>query len=541
MRLWLRMLIDKTFTNISAVSIILMAGALCVILGPMIYKGTGAVFFKSTVEFRRQQFEMHGRGDKAAIEKELAQAAQYRDKVYAIIDSFRNGIDTAHLETQVRDAYREYGEQLRYNNTESLEYTNLRRNAKAIRDELLAALETADNNEALVHLDAVMVNKDKQKFTATPIERYFEIAEDYRKIVKVVDLKRRDQYAKALDDVQEQIRLLLGPRPGQHIPALSMDRYGSTRWDRAMIEMDKLMWTTQWVEAEKGKPLKKIRFAAVNTFAGTELQQLFEYVEENIDKMLLPRPTVYWQYFIDDSTPGHFFGGIGPEILGTFILTVLAMLFALPPGIISAAYLVECAGDSLAVRVIRVCINTLAGVPSVVFGLFGIAFFVLYVFPKLGMQSKPCVLAASLTLSLLILPIIIRASEEAIRAVPQTYKEASLSLGASNFKTFISVTLPSALPGILTGVILSLGRAAGETAPILFTGAVALGPIPRSVMEPTRALSYGSYDLAVGDRLATLVPHQQYGMVTVLILLVLSLNICAIVLRWKIAKRFRGV
>jgi len=541
MRLWLRMLIDKAFTNISAVSIILMAGALCVILGPMIYKGTGAVFFKGTVEFRRQQFEMHGRGNKASIEKELAQAARYRNKVYAIIDSFRNGIDTAHLEIQVRDAYREYGEQLRYNNIESKEYTDLRRKAKVIRDELLAALETADNNEALVHLDAVSANKDKQQFAATPIERYFEIAEDYRKIVKVVDLKRRDQYAKALDDVQEQVRLLLGPRLGQQIPALSMDRYGSTRWDRATIEMDKLMWTTQWVEAEKGKPLKKIRFAAVNTFAGTDLQQLFQYVEENIDKMLQPRPTVYWQYFIDDSTPGHFFGGIGPEIIGTFILTVLAMLFALPPGIISAAYLVECAGDSLAVRIIRVCINTLAGVPSVVFGLFGVAFFVLYIFPKFGIQSKPCVLAASLTLSLLILPIIIRASEEAIRAVPQTYKEASLSLGASNFKTFISVTLPSALPGILTGVILSLGRAAGETAPILFTGAVALGPIPRSIMEPTRALSYGSYDLAVGDSLATLVPHQQYGMVTVLILLVLSLNICAIVLRWKIAKRFRGV
>jgi phosphate transport system permease protein len=276
-------------------------------------------------------------------------------------------------------------------------------------------------------------------------------------------------------------------------------------------------------------------------FTGTEMEKLFPLVERHLNAMLLPHPTVYWQYLIDDSTPGHFFGGIGPEIIGTFILTTLAMLFAFPLGVISSAYLVEFGGQTLAIRIIRICINTLAGVPSIVFGLFGLAFFVLYLFPKFGMQSKPCVLAASLTLAILILPVIIRASEEAIRSVPQTYKEASLALGASNFKTFVSVTFPAALPGILTGVILSLSRAAGETAPILFTGAVALGPIPHSLFEPTRALSYGSYDIAVGDRLATLVPHQQFGMVTMLILLVLGLNICAIMIRWKVAKRYRGV
>jgi phosphate transport system permease protein len=134
----------------------------------------------------------------------------------------------------------------------------------------------------------------------------------------------------------------------------------------------------------------------------------------------------------------------------------------------------------------------------------------------------------------------IRSSEEAIKAVPATYKEASLALGAGKFKTFILVTLPAALPGILTGVILSLSRVAGETAPILFTGAIALGPVPKSIFESTRTLSYGSYDMAVGDRLAMMVPHNQYGMVASLILLVLCLNALAIILRTKLFKRLHG-
>jgi phosphate transport system permease protein len=134
----------------------------------------------------------------------------------------------------------------------------------------------------------------------------------------------------------------------------------------------------------------------------------------------------------------------------------------------------------------------------------------------------------------------IRASEEAIRTVPQSYKEGSLALGASKFRTFMTVTLPAALPGILTGIILSLSRIAGETAPILFTGAVAKGPVPDSIFDRTRTLSYGSYDMAVGDRLAMMVPHNQYGMVVTLILLILILNAMAIVLRSRVFKKLKG-
>ncbi|OHB55192.1 MAG: phosphate ABC transporter, permease protein PstA [Planctomycetes bacterium GWF2_50_10] len=540
MRLGVRLLINNIFTYFSAISIVLMAGSLLIIIGPMICKGSGAIFFRSTVEFRELQFNMHNRGSKQALDEQKALAESARTPVYEILNHFKQGIDTSSLQTKVRENYRQYGQQLRFQNIDRNKFTEYRNQAKELRDELVAAYESVDVNEIRPHLQKVLDQANNALFQNTPIAEYFQFARDYQQIISTVDLRKRDQYAQELTKVQEQIRLLLGPQPGRGKPALAMDQYGATRMDRAKVVLDELMWTTQWVEIEKGKPLQKKRTPRAEIFAGTEMEKLFSYIEQNLNAMLLPKPAVYWQYLIDDSTPGHFFGGIGPEIIGTLLLTLLAIAFAVPLGIISAAYLVECAGDTITVRIIRICINTLAGVPSIVFGLFGLAFFVLYLFPLAGMQSKPCILAASLTLALLILPVIIRASEEAIKSVPQTYKEASLALGASNFKTFISVTFPAALPGILTGIILSLSRAAGETAPILFTGAVALGPIPRSIFEPTRALSYGSYDIAVGDRIAALVPHQQFGIVTALILLVLGLNICAIAIRWKLAKRFRG-
>jgi phosphate transport system permease protein len=275
-------------------------------------------------------------------------------------------------------------------------------------------------------------------------------------------------------------------------------------------------------------------------FHDTALEPLFAYVPEHLNEMLRPRFTVYWQFFIDDNFDSHYFGGVGPEIIGTLLITVVGMLFVVPLGVISAAYLVECASEGPIMRILRMSINTLAGVPSIVFGLFGLAFFVLFLFPKLGFEPKACILAASLTLAVLTLPVMIRASEEAIRTVPRSYKEGSLALGASRFRTFVTVTFPAALPGILTGVILSLSRIAGETAPILFTGAVAMGPVPKSIFDPTRTLSYGSYDMAVGDRLAMMVPHNQYGMVLTLFVLILVLNAVAIVLRSRVFKKLKG-
>jgi phosphate transport system permease protein len=369
------------------------------------------------------------------------------------------------------------------------------------------------------------------------------MAADYQALIHNVDLSKREIYSAELDKVKEEIYALFGPRPEDETPQLAMKRFGATRWDVAEKHLNFLVWQEKWVSSDDGHTLvaKKVRRddPQEGAFAGTTLAPLFSLAEETLQDTLRPRFTFYWQYFIDDSTPGHYFGGVGPEILGTLVLTLLAMCFSIPLGVISAAYLVEYAGDNPIVKIIRVCINTLAGVPSVVYGLFGLAFFVAY------FTTQPCILSASMTLGLLVLPVIIRASEEAIRAVPQTYREAAMGLGAGKFRTFATVTLPAAGPGILTGIILSLSRAAGETAPILFTGAVALGPIPNFAgkwwMQPTRALPYGCYDITVGDKLAMMVPHNQFGMVMTLIVLVLCLNVAAIIIRSRMTKKLRGM
>lgn len=541
MLLMLRGLFNRFFTLLSAGSVMLLAGALALFLVPLCIKGSRAVVFRGTVEFRRMQAEQFGRGDSAALRQELEQARQARQAVYDLLDRFSSGLDTQTLTRRVNALYRQYGQDLRYAAVPADQYSRLRASAKEIRDHLLAAFDSTDKAVIAAHLDAVAALQEPAVFKQTPIEEMFQIAADFRRTIETVDLSRRSDYAEELAAVQEEIFRLFGPRPGQQ-RVLAMESCGATRWDTAQKHLRYLIWQEKWLPAPDGQTLQKVLIRRDDpqngSFAGTELAGLFSLVERNLDQMLRPRLTVYWRYFLDDSTPGHYFGGVGPELLGTLLLTGLAMCFAVPLGVLSAAYLAEYAGSSAAVRIIRICINTLAGVPSIVYGLFGLAFFV-------GCITKqPCILSASLTLALLVLPVIIRASEEAIRAVPQTYREAAMGLGAGKFRAFVTVTLPAAGPGILTGLILSVSRAAGETAPILFAGAVALGPIPdfsgKWWLQPTRALSYGCYDITVGDKLAALAPHNQFGMVMTLIVLVLCLNIAAIIIRWRMSRKLRG-
>ena len=543
MQLRIRQTWNHLFTIFSAGSIVLLVAALLLFLIPMLRKGGTAVMFRGTVEFRKMQEELYHRGSAEALQKETEQTQEARQKIHAILDQFSRGIDTEKLADEAKNLYRNYGEMLRYQNTPKDRYTELRSQAKEIRDHLLDAFASVDKDEINNHLDAVEAGRGESVFSETPIEKMFAMAADFRNIIRSVDLSKREVYAAQLDTVKEELYNLFGPRPGEETPQLAMKRFGATRWDVAQKHLGFLVWEEKWVPSDDGQTLvpKKVRRddPLEGAFAGTTLAPLFSLAEETLKDTLNPRMTFYWQYFIDDSTPGHYFGGVGPEVLGTLVLTLLAMCFSIPLGVISAAYLVEYAGDNFIVKIIRICINTLAGVPSVVYGLFGLAFFVAY------FTTQPCILSASMTLALLVLPVIIRASEEAIRSVPQTYREAAMGLGAGKFRTFATVTLPAAGPGILTGIILSLSRAAGETAPILFTGAVALGPIPNFAgkwwSQPTRALPYGCYDITVGDKLAMMVPHKQFGMVMTLIVLVLCLNIVAIIIRSRMTKKLRGM
>jgi phosphate transport system permease protein len=243
---------------------------------------------------------------------------------------------------------------------------------------------------------------------------------------------------------------------------------------------------------------------------------------------------ISWEFLTQAPRDSMTAGGILPCIVGTISLCLVTILVALPIGVASAIYLNEYATQGKLVRVIRLGINNLAGVPSIVFGLFGLAFFCIIL--KMGVS----VAAGGLTLGIMTLPVIIGASEEALKSVPNTYREASLAMGATKWQTIRKVVLPVAFPGIITGSILGISRAAGETAPIMYTGAVFFTPdLPTSILDEVMALPYHIYVLATAGTNIEATRHLQYGTALVLIVLVLGMNLAAIILRSKMRKKLR--
>jgi len=207
-------------------------------------------------------------------------------------------------------------------------------------------------------------------------------------------------------------------------------------------------------------------------------------------------PAINWQFLTAMPRMGMRAGGIFPAIAGTMYLVLGTIVVALPLGVLAAVYLVEYARQNWMTRMIEVAIVNLAGVPSVVYGLFGLGLFVIFL--KFGSS----ILAGSLTLSIMVLPVIITASKEALSSVPQSFREASLALGVSKWQTIRCIVLPNALPGILTGTILGISRAAGETAPILFTVAAFYLPrLPKSLFDQCMALPYHLYVLSTQVRM----------------------------------------
>ncbi|HEY67049.1 MAG: phosphate ABC transporter permease PtsA [Chloroflexi bacterium] len=239
---------------------------------------------------------------------------------------------------------------------------------------------------------------------------------------------------------------------------------------------------------------------------------------------------ISWEFITAMPREGMRAGGIWPALVGTVLLTLGTAIFAVPVGIAVAIYLAEYAHDTSLTRLIRLAIINLAGVPSVVYGLFGLGLFVIFL--RLGTS----ILAGSLTLAIMTLPVIISTAEEALRAVPQSFRIVSLSLGATQWQTVRRVVLPQALPGILTGVILGLERAAGETAPILFTVAAFFLPrLPRSIFDQTMALPYHLF--VISTQVPGMPLRIQYGTALVLLAFVLSMNALATVIRSHFRRR----
>jgi phosphate transport system permease protein len=221
-------------------------------------------------------------------------------------------------------------------------------------------------------------------------------------------------------------------------------------------------------------------------------------------------------------------GGILPTVIATLYVTLLAVLIATPIGVGSAVYLTEYTRESFLTRVIRFGADALAGIPSIIFGLFGFIFFVI----RLGMGWS--MLAAGLTLAFMILPTIIRTSEEAIRAVPQALREVSYSLGGTKSKTIARVVLPNSLPGILTGVILGMGRSVAETAVVIFTAGSSL-LVPRSLFDPARTMSVHFYILAREG----ISMERAYGTAFLLIVSILIINVAAYALMFRLTRKLR--
>lgn len=521
-----RDVLNNAFTGLGVTAIVFMAAALILILTPMLWKGFQAFFFRGTLEYRRLRVEEFGRGSEERLAREFEKARKVRQPVYDMIGAYRQetvqvaiGAAVAYMEGVAANAGGEAAEEA----AEQLE---------DYRDESEIDKQVKELNRFFKRVS----RKDPE----------FAVREEAELQRLAMGLEHIDERIQTLAEVKELLRQIIGPLPGEDPTGVVHNRFGSTRWDWVKRRVHELTTRTVWRYPEDGGMGWQEETPRVAEFRGTALEPLFGYVEQHAREMARPTWTFYWGFLFDKPLDSHFFGGIGPELKGTFMLTIGAIIFAVPMGVIAAIYLCEYAKPSPLITVIRTCVSTLAGVPSIVFGLFGLAFFL----NTLQVTEAKSVLVGSLTLGLMILPTIIRASEEAILAVPATYKEAALGLGAGRWHSVVSVILPASLPGIITGIIISMGRAAGETAPIIFTAAVITGkPLqlanlfgggPNPLMQPTAALPWSIYVVCSEHAHADLIRHNQFGMVFVLVALVLVLNLAAIVLRARISKKLRG-
>ncbi|MFH1447261.1 MAG: phosphate ABC transporter permease PstA [Candidatus Micrarchaeota archaeon] len=276
---------------------------------------------------------------------------------------------------------------------------------------------------------------------------------------------------------------------------------------------------------------QKIAFVLLGLCTAIVVGVLFVLLYDIVSKGI---GVVDWEFITQNPKNRMTEGGIFPAIVGTIVLSLGSILIAFPIGALTAIYLTEYARPGKALVLINTGIMNLAGVPSIVFGLFGFAIFVLL----FGFGTS--IIAGSLTLALMILPVIIKTSQEALLNVPRSFREASLALGATKWQTVRSSVLPYAIPGILTGSILGVSRAAGETAPILFTVAAYFLPrVPGSMFDQTMALPYHLYILSTQSINVRATQPLQYGTALVLLGIVLALNLTAILLRFYFRRKYR--
>ena len=565
-----RKLLDKSFTALASLTLVLLGVCVAAFLAPIIIRGIGAVVFKATVEHEKVLCENFGRVASASDEERFASSNAAREKLYSLTDSYESDAAAqkyisriSSLRDKAVDGSAKYKDELigALNLSSALRASKIRKVSEALwKDYVVELKRCVKESESTggAYALAKFLDSEPDKLSAAGKQISTKLTEGLKAGYSARSaLSRnsahfaaseleaaRDELSRvnaAYDVFKSGIRELLGPRDAKEKASLNLMRqkYGQTRYENAKKILADDIETLTLTKRDSSGMETSVRVSAAEQFKGTPVEKMLEVLRNNFDAMLAPHTSFYWGFFTDDPADANIFGGIFPMIVGTFWLTLGAMLVAAPLGMASAVYFSEYAREGTITGFLRMCVGTLAGVPSVVFGLFGLAFLI----NTLKISDGKSVLAGSLTLALLILPTIIRSCEEALKAVPNSYREAAGALGATKARAILTVVLPAAMPSMLTGIIISMGRAAGETAPIIFTAAtstgVALG-LSELFSQPTTALPWNIYNICSEHEMAERVGHVQYGMALTLTAIVLGLNLAAIILRMRLQRKLKN-
>lgn len=562
-----RKILDKSFSALALSSMAIMCAAAVAFLAPIIINGSGAVWFKATVEHFKFLREVLDRGSARELAAMTEKSDAAREKLYSLMRAYESPADFKKISGAIAAARRAAFAEAAKKSAEFVKILDENKGAasapviKKFGEGIFADYSGLVSGAAKRSSSPAMA-----EFLAGEKEALQDgaraVLEDFAKIRKLGVLEkgrvRRELPAAVLENLgaalekvsednaayaafKEGVRELLGPMTQADKEAAKMMRrkFGQTRMDVARKVLGESVLRIRVDSADSSGRQTSESVLVAERFKGTPLAEMAKCAEENFTAMMQPRNTFYWGFLFDSPYDSNIFGGIFPMILGTFYLTVGAMIFAAPLGIVAAIYFSEYAKNGRGVNFLRMCVGTLAGVPSIVFGLFGLAFLI----NTVKVSESKSVLAGSITLALLILPTIIRSCEEALKTVPNSYREAALGLGAGKWRAICTVILPAALPGMLTGIIISMGRAAGETAPIIFTAATSTGAavaLADVFTEATPALPWNIYNICSEHEMADKIEHVQYGMALTLIAIVLLLNSVAIVLRDRLQKKLRG-
>ena len=561
-----RKILDSSFRKLAVFALALMCAAVAAFTVPILVKGVGAFAFTATSEHEKFLREYDNTDISSAEELRISKTDAAKKRIFDAVADYESKTSAEAenaLNKKLSDAFEKWQtlepELLAAAKLPVAERTaRLSELSKSVWGGFSQTLEAASKT-AVSEGAAISFEKFLGKLAAEIPERAKKLSAKISKNTRLSfgakSAIRRALSAATVRQIEAEtarlaelnsayfafeggVRKLLGPRNAAQKASekLPRNKYGQTRYDMAKKvfadSVEKIR--IRKVEADGTRVLATVKTSEF--FANTPVEKILEEIDKNFDALTAPHFVFYFGFFTDDPIDANIFGGIFPMIAGTFYLTLGAMLISAPLGIIAAIYFSEYAKDSPATAVLRMCVGTLAGVPSIIFGLFGLAFLI----NTVKISDGKSVLAGAVTLSLLILPTIIQSCVESLKSVPNAYREASYGLGAGKWKTICSVILPAALPSMLTGIIISMGRAAGETAPIIFTAAtstgVALG-LGELFSQPTPALPWSIYNICSEHEAAEMVEYVQYGMVFTLMAIVLSLNLAAIIIRAKLQKR----